>query len=320
MFDDIIRERVEFDSGNIDDQVLIKSDGYPTYHLANVVDDHLMQISHVIRGEEWLSSTPKHVLLYDAFGWERPKFAHLPLLLNPDKSKLSKRQGDVAVEDYRDKGFLKDALVNFVALLGWNAGDDKEFYYMNELIEKFSLERVNKSGAVFNLQKLNWLNAEHLRKLSDEQLLVLLKEEILHSEFSSLNLADEHLLLIIFAMKERVSFIKKFITTCRYFYEVPEEYEQKSIEKNWKPEKPEQLMKLRNSFAVLQNPTKEDYELALANTAQELNAGKGKLIHPLRLAVSGQSTGPGMFDLLFILGKDEVLKRINSAIEKISLK
>ena len=160
----MIRETVEFDSNNIDDQVLIKSDGYPTYHLANVVDDHLMKITHVIRGEEWLSSTPKHVLLYDYFGWEKPIFAHLPLLLNPDKSKLSKRQGDVAVEDYRDKGYLKEALINFVALLGWNFGDDKEFYVMDELIEKFSLERVNKAGAVFNLEKLNWLNYEHLQK------------------------------------------------------------------------------------------------------------------------------------------------------------
>jgi len=166
-FDDIIRGHIEFNSSNVDDQVLIKSDGYPTYHLAVVVDDHLMEISHVIRGEEWLSSTPKHVLLYNAFGWELPHFAHLPLLLNPDKSKLSKRQGDVAVEDYRDKGFLKDALINFVALLGWNAGDDQEFYYIDSLIEKFSLERVNKAGAVFDLQKLNWLNAEHLSKKSD---------------------------------------------------------------------------------------------------------------------------------------------------------
>ena len=183
IFDDIVRERVEFDSNNVDDQVLIKSDGYPTYHLANVVDDHLMQISHVIRGEEWLSSTPKHVLLYDAFQWRRPIFAHLPLLLNPDRSKLSKRQGDVAVEDYRSKGFLKDALVNFVALLGWNAGDDQEFYLLNELIEKFSLERVNKSGAVFDIEKLSWLNAEHLRRKTDAELLFFLKEEILNSQF-----------------------------------------------------------------------------------------------------------------------------------------
>ncbi|HCY76025.1 MAG TPA: glutamate--tRNA ligase [Ignavibacteriales bacterium] len=318
-FDDIIREHVEFESNNVDDQVLIKSDGYPTYHLANVVDDHLMKITHVIRGEEWLSSTPKHVLLYDAFGWERPIFAHLPLLLNPDRSKLSKRQGDVAVEDYRDKGYLKDALINFVALLGWNAGDDKEFYYMDDLISCFSLERVNKAGAIFDLQKLNWLNAEHLRKKSDSELLEMLKSEIQKSKFKNGNYSDKFLLLIIQSMKERVSFIKEFIDTCTYFYEAPTEYEQKAIEKNWKPDIPDQLIKLKEEIASLNNPTKEDYEHALAKVSEELNVGKGKLIHPLRLAVSGQSTGPGMFDLLFILGKDEVVKRIEAAVKSISV-
>jgi glutamyl-tRNA synthetase len=318
-FDDVIRERVEFESNNVDDQVLIKSDGYPTYHLANVVDDHLMKITHVVRGEEWLSSTPKHVLLYDALDWERPVFAHLPLLLNPDRSKLSKRQGDVAVEDYRDKGFLKEALINFVALLGWNAGDDKEFYNIDELINNFSLERVNKAGAVFDLQKLNWLNAEHLRKKSNQKLLVLLKNEIHKSEFNNQDYADNFLILIIESMKERVSFVKEFIDNCKYFYEPPASYEQKSVEKNWKAETPGQLTKLKEEFIGLNNPKKEDYEQALTKVSEELNVGKGKLIHPLRLAVSGQSTGPGMFDLLFILGKDEVVKRIESAVLKIKI-
>jgi glutamyl-tRNA synthetase len=316
-FDDIIREHVEFESNNVDDQVLIKSDGYPTYHLANVVDDHLMKITHVIRGEEWLSSTPKHVLLYDAFKWERPIFAHLPLLLNPDRSKLSKRQGDVAVEDYREKGFLKEALINFVALLGWNAGDDKEFYDMDELIESFSLERVNKAGAVFDLQKLNWLNTEHLRKKSNQEILLMLKDELKKSQFKDQNYSDEYLLMIIEAMKERVSFTKEFIDTCQYFYEPPKEYEIKSVEKNWKPETSSNLLKLKEAFLNLENPSKEDYENSLSKVSEELNLGKGKLIHPLRLAVSGQSTGPGMFDLLFILGKDEVAKRIESAINKL---
>ena len=277
-----------------------------------------MKITHVIRGEEWLSSTPKHVLLYDAFDWERPIFAHLPLLLNPDRSKLSKRQGDVAVEDYRDKGFLKDALVNFVALLGWNAGDDREFYYIDELIKSFSLERVNKAGAVFDLQKLNWLNSEHLRKKSNEDLVSLLKEEIKKSKFKDQNFSENFLSLIIDTMKERVSFVKELIDTCTYFYEVPSEYEQKSVEKNWNPETPEHLNKLKEEFASLNNPTKEDFETALSKVSEELNVGKGKLIHPLRLAVSGQSTGPGMFDLLFILGKDEVVKRIEAAIKRIN--
>ena len=259
----------------------------------------------------------KHVLLYDAFGWERPIFAHLPLLLNPDRSKLSKRQGDVAVEDYRDKGFLRDALVNFVALLGWNAGDDKEFYYMDELISSFSLERVNKAGAVFDFQKLNWLNAEHLRKKTNEELLLLLRDEIQKSKFKSHTFSDKFFNLIIEAMRERVSFVKEFIDTCTYFYEAPVEYEQKSIEKNWKPDTPEHLNKLKEEFASLNDPTKEDFEKALAKVSEEINVGKGKLIHPLRLAVSGQSTGPGMFDLLFILGKDEVVKRMETAIKRI---
>ncbi len=318
-FEDIVRGRVEFESNNIDDQVLIKSDGYPTYHLANVVDDHLMEISHVIRGEEWLSSTPKHVLLYDSFKWQRPIFAHLPLLLNPDRSKLSKRQGDVAVEDYRSKDFLNDALVNFVALLGWNAGDDKEFYYLNELIEKFSLERVNKAGAVFDLDKLNWLNAEHLRKKTDDEILLMLKESILNSQFSTFNYKDFYLLQIISAMKERVSFVNEYLSKSPYFFEAPKAYEEVSVLKNWNRETPQQLEELKLEFSLLENPSKEDYEHALARVSEKLNIGKGKLIHPLRLALSGISTGPGIFDIAFIIGKDEVLKRIDTALKLINL-
>ena len=333
VFDDVVRGHIEFESNNVDDQVLIKSDGYPTYHLANVVDDHLMQISHVIRGEEWLSSTPKHVLLYDFFDWERPVFAHLPLLLNPDRSKLSKRQGDVAVEDYRAKGYLREALINFVALLGWNAGDDKEFYYINELIEKFSLERVNKSGAVFDLEKLNWLNAEHLRKKTDEEILPLLKEEIQNlsalptgqagdrqdSKLKIKNYDDVYLLKVISAMKERVSFVHEYLTKSPYFFEAPVEYEESAVAKNWKQDTPEVLQKLRDEFDNLENPVKEDYENALVKVAEKLKIGKGKIIHPLRLSVSGMSVGPGMYDLLVIIGKDEVIKRINTALEKIKI-
>lgn len=316
-FDDVVRGHVEFDRETIDDQVLLKSDGYPTYHLANVIDDHFMKITHVIRGEEWLSSTPKHVLLYDAFGWERPVFAHLPLLLNPDKSKLSKRQGDVAVEDYKKKGFLKEALVNFVALLGWNAGDDRELFSLKEMEELFTLERVNKSGAVFNLEKLNWMNFEHLRMKTDADILALIREELSKSEFSTGVYSDEYLVNIIHAMKERVNFAAEFVGKCPYFYAAPKEYEQQSIDKNWKPETPEQLKALAENFAKLENPDTHAFEQALADTATTLTVGKGKLIHPLRLAVSGVSSGPGMFDLLYILGGDEVSRRIETAIQKI---
>ena len=316
---DLIRGEIEFETDTIDDQILIKSDGYPTYHLANVVDDHLMGVTHVIRGEEWLSSTPKHVLLYEYLDWKKPLFAHLPLLLNPDKSKLSKRQGDVAVEDYRDKGYLKEALINFVALLGWNPGDDQEFFTMEELIAKFSIERVHKAGAVFNVEKLNWLNAEHLRSKKNEDILQMLKEELSHSEFSDLQVKDDYLLLIIEAMKPRVTFVKEFITNCPYFYKAPIQYDEKVVHKRWKEETPEELMLLRDKINKIDSPSKEKLEQALTITSEELSIGKAKLIHPVRLAVSGMGTGPGVYDLLFILGKEEVLKRINRALETIKV-
>ncbi len=317
-FNDVIRETVEFDSNNIDDQILLKSDGYPTYHLANVVDDHLMQISHVIRGEEWLSSTPKHVLLYEYFGWEKPVFAHLPLLLNPDRSKLSKRQGDVAVEDYRAKGYLKEALINFVALLGWNPGNDREFFYLDDLINLFSLDRVNKSGAVFDLKKLQWLNGEHIRKKSVEELLPFLKDELKKSKYASLNLCDDYLKLIIESMHERIEFVHEILTKGYYFFQRPEEYESQSIQKHWKKETPEHLRLLISEFENLDEPHKHDYELALNSIAEKLQISKSKLIHPLRLSLSGMSAGPGIFDLLYILGKEEIKIRVEAAIEKIS--
>ena len=318
IFNDLIRATVEFDTTNIDDQVLLKSDGFPTYHLANVVDDHLMEITHVIRGEEWLSSTPKHIILYEYFGWEKPVFAHLPLLLNPDKSKLSKRQGDVAVEDYRDKGYLKEALINFVALLGWNFGDDKEFYEMNELIEKFSLERVHKAGAVFNLEKLNWLNYEHLRRKPDSEILKMLKAEIAKSEFSSNTYNDDYLLKVIGAMKERVSFVKEYLTKSPYFFTAPEFYEEQNLNKRWKEDSAELLRKLKAHFEQLQNPSKEDYEKVLDESASQLNINKGKLVHPLRIAVSGVGEGPGVYDIVSVLGKEETISRINTALKKLS--
>jgi len=318
-FHDIVRGDVEFQSNLIDDQVLLKSDGFPTYHLAVVVDDYLMNITHVIRGEEWLSSVPKHLLLYEYFGWEIPQMAHLPLLLNPDKSKLSKRQGDVAVEDYRDKGYLKEALVNFVALLGWNPGTEQEIFSINELIENFSLERVHKAGAVFNLDKLNSINFHHLRKTSDEEVLQMLKVEISKSKYDKKNYSDDYLLQVIVAMRERMTFVKDIIQNAAYFFESPTEYDQASIKRNWKEETPTQLKMLAEEFSKLNEPIKQDYENTLHSTAEKLQIGNGKLIHATRLAISGVSAGPGLYDILFILGKEESVKRMNVAIEKIKL-
>jgi glutamyl-tRNA synthetase len=315
IIDDIIRGKVEFNSDIVDDQVLIKSDGFPTYHLANVVDDHLMNISHVIRGEEWLSSTPKHLLLYEFFKWETPQFAHLPLLLNADRSKLSKRQGDVAVEDYRSKGYLKEALINFVALLGWTAGDDKEFYSLNELIESFSLERVNKAGAIFNIEKLNWLNAEHLRIKDPVELLPMLKAEMKKANYNLDNFSDEYLIKVFESMKERIQFIHEIIEKSPYFFEAPSQYDKTLIEKRWSEETPEYFKKLIENFKALEETAKENFESTLRRTADDLKIGTGKLIHPVRLALSGVGQGPGLFDLLFILGKDESIRRLNRAIE-----
>ena len=317
-FNDHIREEVEFSSDVVDDQVLIKSDKYPTYHLANVVDDHLMKITHVIRGEEWLSSTPKHVILYDAFGWEIPIFAHLPLLLNADRSKLSKRQGDVAVEDYKKKGYLKEALVNFVALLGWTAGDDKEYYDIDELISKFSLDRVNKSGAVFNIEKLNWLNEEHLRKKKDTELLQMLRSELKESKYSALDYSDEYLINVINVMRERVSFIKEIFEKGSYFFEEPITYEEAGVKKRWNIQSSEILKQYAKKIELITSPSREDYENALKDTAAYFNKGNGDVIHPLRLAVSGVSGGPSIFDILYIIGKEKTLSRINTIIDKLN--
>ncbi len=318
-FNDLIRGDLEFSSEQIDDQVLLKSDGFPTYHLANVVDDHLMKISHVIRGEEWLSSTPKHVLLYQFFGWELPKFAHLPLLLNPDRSKLSKRQGDVAVEDYRKKGYLKEALINFIALLGWNPGDDREIFSLDELKKEFSLKKVNKSGAVFNLEKLNWLNFQHLRRKSDDDVLSMLKEYLSTSPdlIEQPLMSDSYLLKVIASMRERVSFVKEFVEKCPYFFRAPKEYDPVAVKKRWNPDSGELLLKLADEFSKLETPLAGDYEAALKRTAELLKVGSGELIHPLRLAVSGIGEGPGVYDIVSILGKEETIKRINLAVVRI---
>ncbi len=278
---DIVRGEVEFSREVIDDQVLIKTDGFPTYHLANVVDDYLMGITHVIRGEEWLSSTPKHILLYNAFGWELPVFAHLPLLLNADRSKLSKRQGDVAVEDYKAKGYLKEALLNFVALLGWSTSENEEFFTVDELIQNFSLERVHKAGAIFNVEKLDWLNAEHLRKMDKQDILKMVKGELQESKYRDLNLTDEYLLLIIDAMIERVSFVKEFIENTPYFFERPASYDEAVIKQRWKDDSEELLRNYIAKISELDSPSKKGYETALKSVAEEADCGAGRLIHLL---------------------------------------
>jgi glutamyl-tRNA synthetase len=311
-FHDEIRGTVSFACSSVDDQVLLKTDRFPTYHLAVVVDDHLMEISHVIRGEEWLPSTPKHLLLYRYFGWEIPAFAHLPLLLNPDKSKLSKRQGDVAVEDYRDKGYLKEALVNFVALLGWNPGDDREIFMMQDLIGEFSLSRVGKAGAVFNIEKLNWMNQQHMKLKNEEEILPLVRSVL--EKKSTAVLSDDYVKQVIGLMKERVTVVNDFVDACPYFYVDPSHYDEAAAAKNWKPESASHVRALHERLTSLTDFSAPAIESALRATAESLGIGAGKLIHPVRLAVSGVSHGPSLFHMMELLGKDSVLQRMTQAL------
>ena len=315
VFEDIIRGKVTISYTVMDDQVILKSDGFPTYHLAVVVDDHLMEISHVIRGEEWLPSTPKHILLYQYFGWDVPMFAHLPLLLNPDKSKLSKRQGDVAVEDYRAKGYLKEALINFVAFLGWNPGDEREIFSIQDLIKEFSLERVGKAGAVFNIDKLNWMNQQHMKLKSNDELLPLVKPLMAGKGWNSF--PDEYIKNVIGLMKERVVVLNDFVNSTSYFFEDPSSYDEAAKAKNWNADSSNYLKKLSVRLQVLIQFDSPSIENALRTTATEFNIGAGKLIHPLRLALSGISQGPSLFHLAEVLGKETVLRRIDAALERL---
>lgn len=312
---DEIRGDVTFAFSTIDDQVLLKSDGFPTYHLAVVVDDHTMGVSHVIRGEEWLPSTPKHILLYRYFGWEIPKFAHLPLLLNPDKSKLSKRQGDVAVEDYRAKGYLKEALVNFVAFLGWNPGDERELFTLEELVRDFSLERVGKAGAVFNIDKLNWMNQQHMKRLPDGDLAALVRPILDGKGWPAVS--DPYLVQVIGLMKERAVLVPDLVEGCPYFFVDPATYDETSKAKNWKPETPALLKTLADRISAAPEFTAASIEADLRAVAEGAQTGAGKLIHPMRLAISGMATGPSLFHMAEVLGKETVLRRIATALEKI---
>jgi glutamyl-tRNA synthetase len=307
-FEDLIRGTVEFSSDRLDDQVLMKSDGYPTYHLANVVDDHLMNISHVIRGEEWVSSTPKHVLLYQFFGWDTPQFAHLPLLLNPDKSKLSKRQGDVAVEDYRAKGYLKEALVNFVALLGWNPGDEREIFGIGDLVQEFSLERVGKAGAVFNIEKLDWMNVQHLRRKTNEELYDLVRPEL---DTQGIGVSDRaYVIRVITLMKERLDRPSDLLNSCRYFFFDPDKYDEDARRKHWKPDTKLHLTDVLHRLNALVQFGEKNLEEVIRTVSETYGVGAGRLIHPLRLCLTGVSVGPGLFEMMAVLGKARCVRRI----------
>ena len=312
-FTDLIRGPVSVVGKDVDDQILLKSDGFPTYHLANVVDDHSMAITHIIRGEEWIPSTPKHILLYKAFGWECPIFAHLPLLLNKDKTKLSKRQGSVAVEDFIEKGYFKEAFVNFIALLGWNPTADREIFSFDELVDAFNLEKVNKSGAVFDTQKLDWMNGQYLKNLPISYMVELLKKDL--SGFNYGDVCDEYLGNVINLLKERITFLKDVLTFGNYMFEKPKEFEPEYRQKHWNEKTNTLMQPLIDDFRKINDWC---HDPLYNTTKQFVDANNLKLkdvIHPLRLMITGKSVGAGMFETMAILGKEECIERFDNFME-----
>jgi glutamyl-tRNA synthetase len=327
-FRDRIRGEVEFSSDEIDDQVLIKSDGFPTYHLANVVDDHLMEITHIIRGEEWLSSVPKHLFIYEFFKWDAPEMAHLPLIFNPDGSKMSKRniqalddlpdgKVDPDVESYRRKGYENSALLNYIALLGWNPGKgtEQEIFMPDELVKEFSLDRVNKSRAIFDLNKLNWLNKEHLGRKPTEELVKRLKPELTQKKIDYKS--DQYLYKVVDLVKSRLGFLQEFVPYSHYFFQDPEHFEEKGIKKRWKNDSAKLILEFCREISKLETFDAKSIEEALRRISDRQDVGAGKIIHPVRLAVTGVTVGPGLFELLQILGKETVVRRLTYAAEKV---
>lgn len=322
---DIIRGDIKFDTNLLDDKVLFKSDGMPTYHLANIVDDHLMETSHVIRGEEWLPSLPLHHLLYKAFGWNAPEFAHLPLILKPiGNGKLSKRDGDKMgfpvfplewkteegiSSGYRENGFFPEAVINFLALLGWNDGTEQEIFSLEELVQKFDLNRIHKAGAKFDPEKNKWFNHQYLQKQSDASLAESFKS-ILDKKGISTSL---DLTKVVSLIKERAHFVNEFWNLADYFFEAPTSYDEKAA-KNWKEETPGLMQQVISELEKIEDFTSANIETLLKEWMSANEIGMGKVMQPLRLSLVGALKGPHLFDIIEMIGKAETVKRIEKAI------
>lgn len=314
-FDDLVRGEVTVNTSELDDQVLVKTDGYPTYHFAVIVDDHWMGITHIIRGQEWLPSTPKHVLLYEAFGWDAPKYVHLPNILNQDKKKLSKRQGDVAVEDFKKKGYLPEALVNYVALLGWSPEDNEEIMSMEQMIEKFSLERVSKSGGVFDVNKLNWVNSHYIKETDLDELVDLCTPYLVEAGYvgaEDVEAKKDWVTRIVRMAQERLDYLAQIVDFSKGFIGETVEIEDEKVLEILKGETvPTVLQAFKGQIEAA-----EEVDAELAKTVfkavQKETGVKGKnLFMPIRAAVSGEGHGPDMGDVLVVLGKETILKRID---------
>lgn len=314
-FEDMIYGKIKVENKNIDDQVLMKSDGFPTYHLANVVDDYKMDITHVIRAEEWLPSTPKHIILYKAFDWPTPIFAHLPMVLGMDRSKLSKRHGAVASLDYKNKGYLPEAVLNFISLLGWNPKTEKELFTISELIKEFDLSKVNKSSAIFNVEKLDWLNGYYIRQMNLDELMEMSKDFLVNIPI------NEKTKKAINLGRERVKNIHELKDAIKFFFVEELEYDS-SILVSKKDTLSDTEKSLRLSLEVLNNISERDYvteklKVQFESMIQKHELNNRVVLWPLRIAVTGLEKSPGVFEVIEVLGKNDTVKRVGIALKRL---
>ena len=314
---DELRGEICFDNSTFDDIVLIKSDGFPTYHFAVVIDDHLMGITHIMRAEEWIPSAGKHLLIYRALGWEPPKFVHLPMILGPDRTKLSKRHGATAITEFKEQGILPEAMFNFLALLGWSPKDDTEIMSREELVRRFDLDGINTAPSVFDFDKLRWMNGEYIRRMTPQEL-----TERLMPFYEKWGWCTEqkpcdreYLDRVSRAMQERIKVLTDMKELGFYFFTEPTEYDPKGVKKNFKPEVADWLEEMARRFEALPEWTESALEEVVRGYAEELGVSAGKVIHPIRLAVSGLRMGPSLFELLEIVGREKVVARLRRAAE-----
>jgi nondiscriminating glutamyl-tRNA synthetase len=317
-FHDLVRGEIVINTNDIDDQVLLKSDGFPTYHLAVVVDDHLMKITHIVRGEEWLPSTPKHIYLYEAFGWEQPVYVHLPTVLNSERKKLSKRHGDVSVEDFRSKGYLSEGLVNYLALVGWSPEDDEEILTLEEMVEKFSFERVSKTGGIFDRDKLDWVNGHYIRELDLEYITELtipfLKEaKLIDDKFCDEN--KEWLKVLVDTVRGNMSTLAEIVDKTDFIFKDEVEVVEEDAKEILGGENTDTLM---NAVIEELNNIDEidfDYAKIFMKTIQKSTGIKGKnLFMPVRVALTGVAHGPEMVNIIYLLGKEKIIARANKVL------
>lgn len=333
-FKDIIRGEVTVNSNNLDDKVLYKSDGLPTYHMANIIDDHLMEISHVIRGEEWLPSAPLHILLYQAFGWDAPEYAHCPLLLKPDgNGKLSKRDGDrlgfpvfpldwytkegEKYSGYKENGYIPEAFINMLAFLGWNPGTTQEIFSLEEMAEVFTLDRVSKSGAKFDADKTNWFQQQYFRAQTTKDLAKQLREKYT-AELSAFD--DVYLETVCSLMRERATFIEDIFVDGYYLFENPNSFDEKTLQKRWKEDTSQLILDWITSLEELEDFTSASIEAAFHAYIERKGVGIGKVLLPYRLVITGSGMGPSMFDVSALLGKEETLNRMKHNLTVINTK